>query len=157
MRESWCSSKTCQREMKRLSFILFVLASLSSTSCTGDENPSSVEISKYYLSVSPSIELLGDGESKELSISSNCAWTVSKSSSSDWLTVYPQSGSNMGYTTITAGKNNGEERIAVLTVEGGGKKVMVTVTQLKATNGENPQQTTPKENDNNPPLTSKSN
>lgn len=95
----------------------------------GGDSP---QVSKDYLSVTPNVQLLGDGETKEISISANCSWTISKDV--DWLTVNPTSGNGNHTITISAGKNTTDaDRYAVLSIKGGSlPERKVTVTQLKA-------------------------
>jgi hypothetical protein len=100
----------------------------------GDDGP---QVSKDYLSITPNVQLLGDGESKEISISANCSWTITKDA--DWITINPMSGNGNQTITISAGKNTtNAERFAVLSVKGGSlPERKVTVTQLMAS-AENP-------------------
>ena len=95
----------------------------------GDDGP---QVSKDYLSVTPNVQLLGDGESKDITISSNCNWTITKDA--DWITVNPTSGNGNQTITISAGKNTtNADRFAVLSVKGGSlPERKVTVTQLMA-------------------------
>lgn len=88
---------------------------------------------KDYINVISSMSLLGDGETKEMTISSNCNWTIT--SSDAWLTVTPSSGNGEGVVTVSAGKNStGNERTATLTVQGGNAPTKtVMVTQAKGT------------------------
>ena len=123
-------------EMKRLIKCLNVaLGCVFFIACGGGDgggdgdNP---QISKDYLSVTPNVQLLGDGETKEISISANCSWTISKDA--DWLTVNPTSGNGNQTIAISAGMNTSEEdRYAVISVKGGSlPERKITVTQLKA-------------------------
>lgn len=110
--------------------MMFIIVSACGGGGDGGDTP---EVNRDYLSVTPNIELLGDGETKEFTISSNCNWTLSKDV--DWLTVSPMSGSNTRNVTISATKNpDRQNRTAVISIQGGSLPVrMVTVTQLKAT------------------------
>lgn len=96
----------------------------------GGENP---QINKDYLSVTPNLELLADGQTTDVTINANCSWSIVKDV--DWLTVSPMSGSNTQTVTVSAMKNStGADRMAVLTVQGGSLPARrVTVTQKKAT------------------------
>ncbi len=108
-------------------FVLFIAA------CGGDssEGGNAPAPSKDYLSVPPSLELLADGQTTEITISANCRWTITKDG--DWLTVNPMSGANNQSIIISATKNTtGDVRTAVLTVSGGSLVRTVTVTQAKA-------------------------
>lgn len=100
----------------------------------GDDGP---QVSKDYLSVTPNVQLLGDGESKDITISANCSWSITKDA--DWITVNPTSGNGNQTITISAGKNTtNADRFAVLSVKGGSlPDRKVTVTQLTAS-AENP-------------------
>ena len=95
----------------------------------GSDNPA---ISRDFISVSPSMQLLGDGQVSDLTIESNCEWSISKSE--EWLTVTPMSGKNKQIVTVSAGKNStGAERTAILTITGGtAPSRSVLITQAKA-------------------------
>ena len=115
--------------------ILFSLMLLACVACGGGDDGGggeSPQINKDYLKVPTSLELLGDGQTTEIPISSNCNWTISKDV--DWLTVNPMSGSNNQSVTVSATKNStGADRMAILTVQGGSLPARrVTVTQRKA-------------------------
>ena len=115
--------------MKQHLFILLALCLLC-TSCGGgggsDDEP---EISKDYINVNPSMQLLWSGDTQNITISSNCSWKVSVNVS--WLTVNPTEGNNSLAISITAPTNNtGSERVGVLTIQGGKNlRRTVTVTQ----------------------------
>lgn len=100
-------------------------------SCGGKEENTDISVNKYFLTVSPSIELLADGQTTELTITSNCRWNIVKDA--DWLTVSPTSGMNSQNVSITAGKNETKDsRVAVITIKGESElERKVTVTQLK--------------------------
>ena len=99
--------------------LLFSMLLIIFSACGGGDGDSdSPGISKDYLNVTPNLELLGDGQTTELTIDANCSWTITKDA--DWLSVSPMSGTNKQSVTITAGKNNtGSPRTAVLSVKGG--------------------------------------
>lgn len=128
--------------MKRLyNYLTLILGCVILIACGGgdgggggDDGP---QVSKDYLSITPNVQLLGDGESKEISISANCSWTITKDA--DWITINPMSGNGNQTITISAGKNTtNAERFAVLSVKGGSlPERKVTVTQLMAS-AENP-------------------
>ena len=105
------------------------------TACGGGGEPGTEGpvVSLDYISVSSDLSLLGDGQTTELTISSNCSWSISSSAS--WLTVSPSSGNQTQIVKVSAGKNSsGEERVATLTVSGGkAPSRTVTVTQPKGT------------------------
>ena len=122
--------------MKKI-LLLSMLLVVFSACGGGDDGGSSPEISKDYLNVAPNIELLGDGQTVELTIDANCNWTITKDA--DWLSVSPMSGTNKLNVSITAGKNNtGSSRTAVLSVKGGSKTRNVTVTQGKSSDSDTP-------------------
>lgn len=114
--------------------ILYSLLLLACVACGGgdDGGGDSPQPSKDYLSVTPNLELLGDGQTTDITIDANCSWTISKDV--DWLTVSPMSGSNKQTVTIAAMKNStGADRMAILTVQGGTLPARrVTVTQRKS-------------------------
>lgn len=115
--------------------ILYSLLLIVCVACGGGDDAgggNSPQPSKDYLSVTPNLELLGDGQTTDITIDANCSWTISKDV--DWLTVSPMSGSNKQTVTIAAMKNStGADRMAILTVQGGTLPVRrVTVTQRKS-------------------------
>ena len=79
--------------------ILFAL-SLMIVACGGDDggNSGGETPSKDYLSVTPSLELLAEGYSMDITINANCSWTISKDV--DWVTVNPMSGENTKTVTV---------------------------------------------------------
>lgn len=117
-------------EMKKS--ILYLLMLMGIVACAsdnaGDETPI---ISKDFLSVVPSMELLAEGQTTDLVINANCNWSITKNA--DWLTVSPMSGSSTQTITVSAMKNSSEaDRMVVLTIQGGElKSRKVTVTQKK--------------------------
>ena len=114
------------------------MASLMFVACGGggDEPGDDPVISKDYINVTPNIQLLGDGQETEASVTATCAWTISNPVS--WLTVTPLSGNKNAIVKISAGKNStGQERTATLTVSGGNApNRTIVVTQAKGS--ENP-------------------
>ena len=112
--------------------ILYLLMLMGIVACAsdnaGDETPI---ISKDFLSVVPSMELLAEGQTTDLVINANCNWSITKNA--DWLTVSPMSGSSTQTITVSAMKNSSEaDRMVVLTIQGGElKSRKVTVTQKK--------------------------
>lgn len=112
--------------------IFYLLLLMTCVACGGGGGGEDApEITKDYLSVTPSLELLAEGQTADITINSNCNWTISKDA--DWLTVTPMSGSNTQTVTIAAIKNSsGADRMAILTVQGGSLPARrVTVTQKK--------------------------
>ena len=112
--------------------LLYSLLLLVCVACGGGDDAGgggTPDINKDYLNVTPSVELLGDGQTTDITINANCSWAISKDA--DWLTVTPMSGSNTQTVTIAAMKNStGSDRMAILTVQGGTAPTRkVTVTQ----------------------------
>lgn len=104
----------------------------------GDGSGEDPVVSKDYLNVTPDeVRLSADGESKTITISANCRWTITKSINSDWLEVSDPSGSNDGIITVKAGKNStGYSRSAILTIVGTNVPARrVTITQDKGSEG----------------------
>jgi len=125
--------------MKYLKYMTIILALAAIWACGGgDDSGDEPVISKDRLDVPPNLgELLGDGQTVELPIQANCAWTITKDA--EWLSVTPSTGSGSQRVSVSAGKNNtGKQRMAVLTVKGGGSALtrMVTVTQAKGSDAE---------------------
>ena len=117
--------------------ILYFLMVFVLLACDGDDD-NAPDISKDYLNVAPNMELLGGGDTKELTITANCSWTIIKNS--DWLTVNPMAGNNSQSVLVTAGKNTtGVDRVAVLTIKGGTLPAKnVTITQQKSSDSPAP-------------------
>ena len=114
--------------------ILLVLFVVLVAACGGggDEPGSSPQINKEYLSVTPNLELLADGQTTEIGIQANCSWTITKDA--EWLIVSPMSGSGNQTVTLSAQKNTlYENRTAVLYVKSSSLTRTITVTQIKAT------------------------
>ena len=99
----------------------------------GGESGEEPQVSKDRVDVAPNLQLLGDGQVTELTVTANCSWTITKSA--DWLTVNPTSGNNTETVKVSAGKNpTSEPRYATLTVKGGNApEKYVMVTQLAGT------------------------
>lgn len=119
--------------------MIFCMLLMLVSACGGDSAGGDETLSKDYLNVTPNMELQNGGDTKDLQISANCSWTITKMNNADWLTVNPSSGSNSQTVTITAGKNNGSERVAVLNIKGGSLPAKtVTITQRGTSESENP-------------------
>lgn len=118
--------------MKRYSILIMLVLAFSACGGGGDSGGNSgTEISREYLSVTPNLELLAEGQSTEITISANCSWTITKNA--DWLTVSPMSGASSQQVTVSASRNTTrEDRTAVLSVKGGSLPArMVTITQKR--------------------------
>ena len=84
----------------------------------------------YLLAAMPSsLSYIADGESKDITVNSNTNWTAT--SSADWLTLSPTSGSNNGTITAVAAANTSNgERTATITVSASGvNQQTISVTQ----------------------------
>ena len=128
---------------------LFILLLTCSCGGGGDDPGDSPVMSKDFINVVQNAEIPGDGGTQQISISSNCSWTIFKGA--DWISVTPTSGNNNETISLTAPKNTtGKERKTTLTITGG-KDISrtVTVTQAKATDSSNTQ--VPGADDNIPP------
>ena len=139
--------------MKKYSILLFV--SLLVIACGGDDDTDDIIIKKDQISITPSLELLGDGEAKEMLITATCDWRITKDANADWLTVTPMSGTkDTRSIVVSAGKNStGVNRIATLTISGGDAQTQrVVVTQLKSSDSQDPSTSgEPSAGDNLPP------
>ena len=85
--------------------------------------------SSYNLTVSPtSLNYVANGGSKTVSVTSNTSWTAT--SSANWLTISPASGSNNGTITAVATANtSNSQRTTTITVSGSGITRTISVTQ----------------------------
>ncbi|MBR3799014.1 MAG: C10 family peptidase [Bacteroidales bacterium] len=83
----------------------------------------------YNLTVNPSsLSYTAAGESKTVTVTSNTSWTAT--SSANWLTVSPASGSNNGtITAVAAANTSSSQRTATITVSGSGITRTISVTQ----------------------------
>ena len=84
----------------------------------------------YLLAALPSsLSYIADGGSKDITVNSNTNWTAT--SSADWLTLSPTSGSNNGTITAVAAANTSNgERTATITVSASGvNQQTISVTQ----------------------------
>ena len=114
-------------------FWIFALSLLlSACGGGGSAGDDPVVITTDFISVTPNLSLLPDGQEADLRISANCRWTISYTDS--WLTVNPTSGNNSETVKVSAGKNStGSDRTARLTISGGGAPTKtVIVTQSKS-------------------------
>lgn len=137
--------------MKKYSILLLLTLFVASCGGGGDDDDEPV-VSKDYINVVPNLSLLPEGSVETLTINANCKWTIT--SSKDWLTVSPSSGSNSETVKVSAGKNStGAERTAELTVKGGNAPTRyVMVTQPKSSDSqETPSSGEPSADDNQPP------
>ena len=100
-----------------------------------DPNNTGATTCNYYdpasstLTVSPtSLSYTANSESKTITVSSNTSWTAS--SSANWLTISPTSGSSNGTITATASANtSASQRNATITVSANGVSKTINVTQ----------------------------
>ena len=123
--------------MKWLRYMTMVLALAAIGACGGGDDPEDEpDVRIDLLDVTPSVELLGDGSTADITIKANCDWTITKDDA--WLSVTPSSGKGTESVRITAGKNtSGDQRIAVLTVKGGTAPTKrITVTQTKSSDSD---------------------
>ena len=123
--------------MKKFNIVLLFALLLSA--CGGGGDSGDVTVRKDQISIAQNLEILGDGEAKEMPIRATCNWTVSKNES--WLTVTPMSGDkDTRSIQISAGKNTtGSTRTAILTISGGDAQTQrVMVTQGKSSDSSTP-------------------
>ena len=83
-----------------------------------------------YVFVSPSsLNYSADGESKDVTVNSNINWTAT--TSANWLTITPSSGSgNEAFSVVAAENTSDSERTATITVSGQGAETQtISVTQ----------------------------
>lgn len=94
-----------------------------------DIEVSSSSSPSYTLTVNPSsLSYTAAGESKTVTVTSNTSWTAT--SSANWLTISPSSGSNNGtITAVAAANTSSSQRTATITVSGSGITRTISVTQ----------------------------
>ena len=134
-------------------YSIFVLWALLTVACGGGDDSEDNTIKKDQISIAQKLELLGDGEAKEMPIKATCNWNLTKDA--DWLTVTPMSGDkDTRSIMVSASKNStGATRTAILTISGGDAQTQrVVVTQLKASDSQEPPSSgEPGADDNQPP------
>lgn len=139
--------------MKDVKYLLLLITLVLVSACGGsDDSDNEPNVSKDFIDVTPNVELLGDGQTVDVTISSNCNWIITKDI--DWLSVTPSSGNGTQSISLSAGKNSsGDSRTAVLTIKGGTAPTRtITVTQGKASDSQDPTTTgEPTADDNLPP------
>jgi hypothetical protein len=95
-----------------------------------------------YLTITPSAHTFtAAADTKEVTVASNTAWTVTPDAAATWCTVSPTSGSGSGTVTVTAAANTGSARAATITVTSGTETKTVNVTQEAPAAPETPQPT----------------
>ena len=137
-------------------FSIFVLWALLAVACGGgDDDSDDVTVKKDQISIAQNLELLGDGEAKEMPIRATCDWRITKDDGADWLTVNPMSGDkDTKSILVSASKNStGVARTAILTINGGDAQTQrVVVTQAKSSDNQDPTSSgEPSADDNLPP------
>ena len=139
--------------MKKYS--LFVLWALLVVACGGGDDDGDVNVRKDEIRIQQSLDLLGDGEAKEMPIKATCDWKITKESNADWLTLTPMTGDKDTRSVIvSAGKNStGVIRTTILTISGGDALTQrVMVTQAKSSDSQDTSSSgEPSANDNQPP------
>lgn len=97
----------------------------------GDGDDDIVASKEQIVLGNSNVTILADGGEQTITVSANCAWTVSiEGGGSNWITVNPTSGVNVGSFTIKVGANISEtERNATLIVAGKTLTRTVNVTQ----------------------------
>lgn len=137
--------------MKKYS--IYVILAILTVACGGGDDSDDVTIKKDQISIAQNLELLGDGEAKEMSIRATCNWNLTKDA--DWLTVTPMSGDkDTRSIMVSASKNStGANRTAIITISGGDAQTQrVVVTQLKSSDSQTPSSSgEPDPGDNLPP------
>lgn len=111
-------------------YLMLILTMAIVVACGGDDVAEGApQVNKDYLSVTPNLELLADGQTTDIAITANCNWAITKDA--DWLTVSPMAGTGTQTITISAMKNTSHEnRMAVIYVKGGSLPARtITVTQ----------------------------
>lgn len=139
--------------MKKYS--IFVLWALLAVACGGSGDDSDVNVRKDEIRIQLSLDLLGDGEAKEMPIKATCDWKITKEANTDWLTVTPMTGDkDTRSVLVSAGKNStGVIRTTILTISGGDALTQrVIITQAKSSDSQDPSSSgEPSAGDNLPP------
>ncbi|MFA7492381.1 MAG: BACON domain-containing carbohydrate-binding protein [Proteiniphilum sp.] len=126
--------------MKKTLFFLLVLFGITCFVSCGDDGDTPVEDPVLTLgmpdgsTLPQKLEFSSDADSKKLNIASNGEWKITKTgTSTDWLTVSPESGQLNGTITLTAAKNSTTSNRDVVLVFSLGDKssfLSYTVSQL---------------------------
>ena len=126
--------------MKKTLFFLLVLFGITCfVSCSSDDDTPAEELTLTLgmadgSALPQKLEFSSDADTKRLSVKSNGDWKISKTgSSTDWLTVAPESGQSNGTITLTAAKNTTTSNRDVVLVFSLGDKssfLSYTVSQL---------------------------
>lgn len=112
---------------------LYMAMAMAFAACSGDGigDIDSIIVSNDYLSVpSTSIQLAGDGSKQELTITSNCKWSIT--SDANWISIDSSTGNGNGTVSITASLNStGSDRSGTVIVTTDNSKLQkkVRVTQ----------------------------
>lgn len=137
--------------MKKYSILL--LLTLFVAACGGGDDGDEINVRKDRILIAERIELLGDNDSKVVSISATCDWVITEDI--DWLTVSPRNGTkNTTSIEVSASRNtSGVVRSGSFFISGGdAQTVKVTVTQVKYSENEDPSSSgEPSAGDNQPP------
>ena len=118
----------------------------------GGSTPSGGQASNKLLEAPTSVELLPEGETKTMTITArNCSWTIEKESAASWLTVTPLSGNGTQSITLTASKNEtNNRRQATLTIKEDGGQITRYTTVMQDYDRPDPNEGIPQADDNNP-------
>ena len=97
---------------------LYMAMVMAFAACSGDSisDIDSIIVSNDYMSVSSSsIQLSGNESKHELTITSNCKWSIS--SDANWISIDSSSGDGNGTVSITASLNStGSDRTGTVIV-----------------------------------------
>ena len=139
--------------MKKYSILLLLTFFVAACGGGGDDDPDDVTIKKDKITITERVELLGDGDSKNVPISATCDWAISEPDG--WLIINPmRGGKNVTSISFSAGKNTtGVARSTTITISGGkAQTIFIKVTQQKASDSQEPSSSgEPSADDNQPP------
>ncbi len=122
------------KTIERICVIIYlILGACCFAACGGDDDKdtsgSGVASIPYIFIPQQNVELLSSGETKIVSIHSNCSWEIVKGNDAEWLSVSQLSGTGSVDIQLSATKNEKDTRSTILTVLGDGEEHKIEVKQ----------------------------
>ena len=110
------------------------------------------QVSNKLLDVPTSVEILPGGGEKTIQLTArNCSWTIEKEAAASWLSVTPLSGNGSQTITLTAAKNDSNnKRQATLTITENSGQMTKHTTVIQDYDRPDPNEGVPQAGDNLP-------